>query len=283
MRFEKIDEISLPGNPGKPNDDSFGLTHTAACVFDGATGLAEALMPGPSDAQWLATFAARRFCAHAEGKDGDVRAWLRATALEAEDSFHALRRRAPRENYEIPCASAIIIALSGASLRVLWFGDCAVLLRDPAGRFCHFGDFLLKRESERERVSRLTGTKSGGAAGAMVRDEFIPALRASRNLVNTGDEWLFAPDAHCAEHAKSAEAMIVPGTVLLLASDGFLALASDYRRYTPEALLSAAETAGLKKLTEELRAIETADAGGVKYPRFKTSDDATGLLLRVVV
>jgi serine/threonine protein phosphatase PrpC len=281
LHLAKIDEVSLPGNPGKPNEDSFGLTHAAACVFDGATGLGEALMPGPSDARWLATFAARRFCAHAERGNGGIREWLRATAGEAEHGFVALRRREPRENYEIPYASAVLAAVDGPSLRVLWFGDCALLLRDPAGRFSVFGDFLAKREGERVRAGRLTHGRSAGAADATVRDEFLPALRASRNLVNTGDEWLFAPDVRCAAHAKSAEVVIVPGTMLLLASDGLLALASDYELYTPEALLAAAETAGLKKLTDELRIVETADAGGVKYPRFKTSDDATGLLLRV--
>jgi hypothetical protein len=37
----------------------------------------------------------------------------------------------------------------------------------------------------------------------------------------------------------------------------------------------------LKALGEELRAIEAGDALGDKFPRFKKSDDATALLLRV--
>ena len=38
---------------------------------------------------------------------------------------------------------------------------------------------------------------------------------------------------------------------------------------------------GLAALGEELRAIEAGDAGGDRRPRFKKSDDATALLLRV--
>jgi hypothetical protein len=34
-------------------------------------------------------------------------------------------------------------------------------------------------------------------------------------------------------------------------------------------------------LGEELRAIEAGDSGGDKFPRFKKSDDATALLLRL--
>jgi hypothetical protein len=66
-----------------------------------------------------------------------------------------------------------------------------------------------------------------------------------------------------------------------LASDGFLALASDYARYTPEGLFDAALARGLTPLGEELRATEASDPDGIAYPRFKRSDDATALLLRV--
>jgi hypothetical protein len=38
---------------------------------------------------------------------------------------------------------------------------------------------------------------------------------------------------------------------------------------------------GLQELGRELRAVEAADAHGARHPRFKTSDDATALLLRL--
>ena len=118
--------------------------------------------------------------------------------------------------------------------------------------------------------------------GARLRDEFLPALRAARNRVNTADEWLFAPDVRCADHARHARVTVAPGSHLLLASDGFLALASDYEAYTPQTLLLACEERGLAALGEELRAIEASDPDGIKFPRFKRSDDATALLLAIV-
>lgn len=282
MRLEQIGALSLPGNPPKPNEDSYGVTTHAACVFDGATGLGELLMPGKSDAQWIANFAARRFCAHAEAGQGGIRDWLRLAAEDAERSFVTLRRRPPRENYETPCASAVMIAFDGNLLHILWFGDCALMLRGPDGGFTFIGDTLSKRESERARVEKASRTLKNRPADAILRDEFLPALRASRNLVNTGDDWLFAPDPACAEHAKSANFEIAGSALLLLASDGFLALASDYQRYSPDELLSAVQEHGLQQIADELRAIEISDPAGAKYPRFKTSDDATALLLRAV-
>ena len=279
MRLELIESLTLPSDPAKPNEDSFAFAANAATVFDGATGLGERLMPGPSDAQWIAQFGARRFRAHAENREGGLRDWLRAAADDAEKSFRALRRRAPFENYEIAYASAVMVAPDDGALDVLWFGDCAALLRDQAGAFVLLGDTMDKRESERARVERLVKPGTRGPASPGVRDEFLPALRASRNRVNTGDEWLFAPDVLCADHARHARVTVAPDSPLVLASDGFLALASDYERYTPEGLFMACRQKGLAALGEELRAIEASDPGGLRFPRFKRSDDATALLL----
>ena len=281
MRLELIDSLTLPGNPAKPNEDSFAFSPAAACVFDGATGLGERLMPGPSDAQWIAQFGARRFRAHAEAGEGAIRDWLRAAAADAEKSFKALRLRPPVENYEIAYASAIMAAPDEGSVSFLWFGDCAALLRTPDGAFRLFGETLNRKESERARVERLVKPGRPGPAAAGVREEFLPVLRASRNYVNTAEEWLFAPDAACADHAREARVSVAPDSLLLLASDGFLALASDYERYTPEALFDAANAQGLAALAEELRAVEAADPDGLRFPRFKRSDDATALLVAV--
>ena len=69
MKLEVLDTLSLPGEPGKANEDAFGHDGVAAVVIDGATPLGDSLMPGPSDAAWIAQFGARRLMAHL--KDGD--------------------------------------------------------------------------------------------------------------------------------------------------------------------------------------------------------------------
>jgi hypothetical protein len=91
MSFELAASLSLPGDPAKANEDAFGHGGNEAVVIDGATPLGDSLMPGPSDAAWIAQFGARRLMAHLREGDGARKA-LRATLADTQKSFEALRR-----------------------------------------------------------------------------------------------------------------------------------------------------------------------------------------------
>lgn len=281
MHFRLLDALTLAGHPAKPNEDSHVATEGMAAVFDGATGLGERLMPGPSDAQWIANFAARRLKAHSESGGGNPRAWLSATAADTAKSFAALRYRPPTEQYELPFASLMVMALAGDRLQALWMGDCAALVRAPSGAVHLLGETVERRRFERDRAESLATAIGAAPAAAGVRDVFLPALRKSRNEVNGTGDWLFAPDPRCADHARESGLLAVAGTLVLLATDGFFALVSDYERYSPETLIAAARSHGLASLGEDLREVEAADPEGRRFPRFKASDDATALLLVV--
>jgi hypothetical protein len=71
------------------------------------------------------------------------------------------------------------------------------------------------------------------------------------------------------------------GDNLVLMSDGFTALVDAYEAYDPIGLLAAVESRGLAALADELRQIELADAACLHFPRFKVSDDATAIWVRI--
>jgi hypothetical protein len=281
LQLEVIDSLSIPGDPSKPNDDAFAHRALAAVVMDGATGLGEALMPGKSDAAWLARFGANRLIAHSDDMDGKEA--VAAALSDAQNSFVNLRRRAPADTFEIPFASMMFIRLVEEGLDAFWFGDCAVLVERPGEPVELVGDAMKKRSRERDRVAALAKMTGQSSAAPGVRDVFLPALRAARNTVNTDKGgWLFGPDARAADHVASAQVKTAIGTHLLIVSDGFLALSSDYDRYDAGSLMAAAHAKGLAAMGEELRSIEAGDPEGVHFPRFKKSDDATALLLKIV-
>jgi hypothetical protein len=280
MTFELLDCLSLPGDAAKPNEDAFGHDAAAAVVLDGATPLGDGLMPGPSDAAWIAQFGARRLLAHLRDGEGARKA-LRGTLADTQKSFEALRRHAPEEMWQSPCASMMLAVAGEDGVEFLSYGDCAALVQPDGGAVAVVGETFDKRAAEAKRAQAIAKEKNLSPASGLNRPEFLEVLRGTRNRINSGSTWLFSPDAKAASHAARRIVKTSPGTKLLLASDGFLALASDYGAYGADSLMRAASEKGLAALGEELRAIEAGDAGGDKFPRFKKSDDATALLLRL--
>jgi hypothetical protein len=282
MSFELIDSLSLPADPAKANEDAFAAEKNDAVVLDGATGLGEMLLPGPSDAAWIAHFGARRLMAHRRDCDSPQDA-LRHALADAEKSFIGLRRRPPKEKYEIPFASMMFVSAGENGFEALWFGDCAALVLRPGAGVEIVGDAFDKRAAEARRVRLLAEAKGLVPAAGLSRSEYLPHLRASRNKVNTREGgWLFSPFARAADHVAAKRVAAPAGTLVLLSTDGFLALASDYGAYNAQGLAEAAQKKGLRALGEELRALEEADAEGRSFPRLKKSDDATSVLLKTV-
>ena len=281
MKLELLDSLSIPSDPAKANEDAFGVRERGCVVLDGATGLGAQLLPGPSDAAWLARFGANRILSYVA--DGAIaHEAVTAALFDADTSFRRLCRRPPAERYEMPYASLMLTVARSASLEFLWYGDCAALLRRPGESVEMVGEALATRAREAERAKILARSKGEAAAAPNVRETFLPALRAARNLVNTtGGGYLFGPDVTAADHAQIRQIDIPAGTHLMLMTDGFLALASDYGRYDCADLLEAAIGNGLPALARELREVEEKDPEGRKYPRFKKSDDATAVLLQV--
>jgi len=280
MTLRLLESLSLPGDPAKANEDAFGQRADAAVVIDGATMLGDGLMPGPSDAAWIAQFGARRLMAHLGVGDGARKA-LRAALADTQKSFEALRRHPPEDVWQTPCASMMLAVQADAGLEFLWFGDCAALVKQGDGAVVVVGETMDKRAAEAERARAIAKEKNLSPASGLRRPEFLDALRAARNRINSGSNWLFSPDVRAASHVSRRVMKLQPGSTVLLATDGLLALASDYGAYSTDSLMAAASNKGLAVLGEELRIIESGDAGGDKFPRFKKSDDATALLLRL--
>lgn len=280
MTLAVLDHVSLPGDPTKPNEDFLAYDSQAALVMDGATPLGESLMPGPSDAAWIAQFGSRRLLAHLREGAGPRQA-LQAALFDAQTSFQALRRSPPEQTWQTPCASMMLAVEHVQTIEFLWYGDCAALVKQHDQAVAVIGESFAKRAQEAERARALARQKNLSPALGLSRPEFIASLRHARNQLNSGDYWLFSPDIQAASHVGHCTMPVERGGVLLLASDGFLALASDYGALTIDSLMAQALSTGLSGLAELLRNIEANDSGGDMFARFKKSDDATALLLEV--
>jgi len=281
-----IDTISDPGKDTRPNEDRLGYNRHAAFVIDGATGLGDRqFMDGfGSDAAWIAEFAALRFAERLDG-GADPKAVLREVSEEARDTFMAMAGEQPR--YAWPLCS--LTALQATSTVFRWFGlgdSCMYILHDNGQ-----SDFVIpipgayewEQHRAAEHIARLGGI---GAAGVANDDpQTLEDLRRGRALQNTpsGSTWTFGVVPEAADHLALVDVPVYGGgATALLCSDGLADLVALYKLYDPATLIQRAATAGLKSLVSELRHMEReVDPDGLKYPRYKQSDDTTAILLRL--
>lgn len=270
MHLDLIESISLAGKPDVANDDRAGSAERHAWIIDGATDLGPAGLLGErGGAAWLAGTAQRAFAA-AEGCLKDICTQVFDSVAAA---YERERRREPQAGWELPQAAFAAVAIEGDSLSCAFMADCIVLHRSAAG--IAFLTPEPDRNSERAEAAAL-GPGTGAAA---VRS---PAVLADRRAARQRPKAVLSVDAGQARiNTEYVRVPVARGDDLLLLSDGFAALFDTYRAYEPDGFVAQVLQHGLAALAGQLREIERQDAACLNYPRFKASDDATGLWLRV--
>jgi len=272
MHFDLIQSVSLAGVFSVPNDDRAGVTNALAWVIDGATDLGPpGLLGMQGGAAWLASEAHTAFTAAADGSlshiCGDVAARLEAM-------YDATRCRDPIDRWELPMASFLAVRLAAGTLECAWLGDCAAILRQ-GDRVVRLGPPQQEKDAEVERAARLAHHGLGSPKRSL---PILEELRASRSVPN---KRILGVEAQTMAHLGTTTAACAPGDDLLLMSDGFSTLIDSYDVFDEIGLMEAMETLGLAALAIRLREIEANDAACERFPRFKASDDATALWLRV--
>jgi serine/threonine protein phosphatase PrpC len=280
--IQVLEGLSLPGSAERENDDAMGATSSIAFVLDGVTSLLDQpLMPGRSDAAWVAHTARDLLLKHPAQATGDLRELVRGVAEEITQQFELVRSRPPYARYELPWTTLSIVAVEPGLMHVAFVGDSRVLIETSDDQVHNYGVTPSRGAFETNLAAKMIAARKGIGVEAQrltVHDE----LRRVRALVNTAEGyWLLGADAAVADHLNVATLKLDGAATILLATDGFYALTEDYHRYGDRELIATAQVVGLKTLARELRHIEEEDPSGERFPRMKKSDDATALLVRV--
>lgn len=279
-----VEAISLAGDRKKQNDDACGATRAWGWVIDGATDLhEEPLTNCASDAAWIATHLSARLTRAATAYDinganaDDLRHELKTASQALREDWSAAWP-IPFEKWRSPIASALVLSESDEALHIVELGDCRCFILDADGAVKVVGGPDDAADSE----TQLAAQQTDADKPLLRRETTIARLRQMRTALNAeGAHWTFCLDPMCAENARVHRLEVKRPADILLMTDGLSALVDRYHTYDAAGLVRAAIDKGLQELGRELRAIETADAGGAKHPRFKASDDATALLMRL--
>ena len=280
MTLNYVEALSLAGDRAKQNDDAFGFANGSAWVIDGATDLHDWPYSGTaSDAAWIAQGLNRHLVTSIDqGDEETLRSALRKAAQRLQALFGRFEDVGGMEPWESPISSVLAIGEDTDGVSGLDLGDSRVFALDANGAVFVAGG----PDDAADEETALAAQQSDKEKPLLRRTETIEMLRRMRAELNQpGSRWTFCLDPACAEHARAFSWTLARPAHILLMTDGFSALVDRYRAYDAGGLVRATLDKGLHELGRELRAIENADTGGDKHPRFKKSDDATALLMRL--
>lgn len=281
MPLNIIEALSIPS--GRINEDCVGNAAELAWVIDGATDVIEKPLAGAtSDAAWFAHALHAALLRHACSPPADLARLPTLIAPELADEFGRAADRNPKERFEHPSAAALVVRENGRGLDYVSVGDCTLLIEAPAGlqrigtQANDAGDTLIAD------ALRLFHEQEVKPSAESARAFIWPKIRASRGQMNEPDGygvWSITPTP--AHFVQTGSAQLTDGGTALLATDGFLRLIDVFACYSEQTIIQLALARGLGALIEELRRLEAADHDNIRFPRAKTNDDASALLLRL--
>ena len=272
------------------NDDRLGLHGAAAWVIDGSTDVLERrILPGPSDAAWFADALSLAFMRHVNEPAQTLETIVTAATAEVRVRFEAAALRAIVQPHERPSASGILMRITDGHLEALSVGDCTLLTLPQEGAPLDLFRLSGKREADddvRAVAAQARGEwPTGGEKGPQgIRPGLMPMLRAKRDRMNRPEGYgAFSLEPPPMQHVSRVRRPVHDGDLLLLATDGFMRLVDVYRAYSLSALGEAIRTEGLARLAMALRKIELDDEDCRRFPRAKAMDDATAMIVQVMV
>lgn len=189
------------------------------------------------------------------------------------------------EEYEIPSASLAILKDDGVSTEIYLLGDTVTLVKyrqtgivelvkNPNQETVYNNDkAVLKRAQE------ISKEKNISIKDTRQVPEIIEALqinRAKKNCECDGGYWIAGTDEKAVEHGVTIELDNSQIDGVILASDGldYAMLGLDENQ-----VYKIIQDKGFNYLLEEIRKTQENDKDYNKYPRFKMSDDASGIFL----
>jgi hypothetical protein len=276
-RFRSLDRLSLPGS--RVNEDGIGLRGSFAWVIDGATGLSdEQLTSGGSDAAWLAGLIGDRLMDLA-GDEGDT--VLSRLEADIHSTFRETTAHVPEVgDHHAPSACLGLVEAhpgEGGQVRVQgrFLGDVIALVPTERG--------IVRWTDERAKPFEKKTLAALGAqehAPGSIPEAVKRQILENRTKLNRPDGyWVVNPLRPWAGRELRFEAQVKPGEPIVLATDGFMRLVDVFEAYSDTALHARLAAGKGPDLMQELRERERSDLLAGAYPRVKTHDDATFLVI----
>lgn len=270
-----LDQVSIGGSSNPFNEDTTGWTRTAAWVVDGATSLDATRNWSQTSARWMAATTNHLLVELSARSELDSRGLIRGVVDGLSYEWKAV---AAREEGLLPPAGSLGLVVCDVShnlLELTTVGDCLIIWSSPKR-----GDTRVLTD---HKVSAAEEEHTRDVAKSQPStDELNEELIRNRRKYIAGQQgWIISTNPRVVGSIQPLVVNDPAGDLVLVVSDGFArSLALPEFDYSWNALLKVAWSEGLASVLYKLRKRER-DVPSFCEGRYKTSDDASALLLEV--
>jgi hypothetical protein len=257
---------TLPGRDDRPNEDFAGALPDCAVLLDGSGGPSELPSGCVHGTPWYVRQLGARVLARMETEAKTPLADVLAACIEEVAGLH--RDTCDLEALGAPAAMVVMARASDDGFEYLVLGDSTLTVDTGSGIevVCDHRIDDVAAEERRLMQSLPVGTPEHQAA----RIRFVRLQQGLRNC--EGGYWIASTDPKAAHMALTGSIPLGQVRRAALLSDGVTRFV-EFDLGTWGELLGILDTYGPTTVFHRIRAAETADPDGVRWPRAKQRDD----------
>ncbi|MEV6305858.1 protein phosphatase 2C domain-containing protein [Actinoplanes sp. NPDC051861] len=259
---------SLASDTNGENEDWYSASAHLLVVLDGATA-----RTGTGCRHGISWYAAHLGAALSEGAQ-DSTLDLPQILARGIKRVADLHPSCDLTHEGTPSAAVAIVRRTGTWMEYLVLGDVSIVLDGTDGVVAISDDRVSQTATAERRAADALPIGSSEKTAAMVRMK--RAELAMRN--REGGYWIAAADPAAAEHVITGQVRTEEIRRFAVLTDGAARIVDPFGEISWTELLDIAEHDSPEAILRRVRALESDDPAGIRWPRNKRSDDATLLL-----
>jgi hypothetical protein len=277
----RIETATEPGTPGRPNEDFVSVALPASghggclVLLDGVTPPADGSGCVHSVPWYVAGIGGALIELSVSRRDMTLIGCL-ATAINRVAISH--RETCDLSHRRTPQTTVVAVRWNADTMEYLVLSDSVLLLAAPGGALTTVLDDRLDRLPDPlpSMRARFRALPRGSAERASAAAEYSHAVEALRNA--DGGFFTAAADPSVATHAVTGAVSRDAVSAVAALTDGAARLVDGFGDDDWPSTFALLRKQGPSELIRRVRAAESADPHGTRFPRWKTHDDATAVL-----
>lgn len=282
MTFNLMSRAMHPESPR--NADWVQFTPSVVILLDGAAPFGQGIMTSyENDAIWFVRRYAEVFFNEIKDNVTTAQCMERARKIIGDEYASVLGNTSVDQVFEPPFSCVTVLRYLGETLEILNAGDHSILVEYKDGTVWKFGQNavrLLDHSMEQELKALI---HDGIVSHEKRSEKLLPRIlenRALRNMYPGYD--VLTPSDDIREHLERALLLKKDVQRICALTDGLARSFEAFDLCDWSTFFGYVDTKGLENVIYDIREIEDLDPECVRYPRFKKSDDATGIIVEIL-